>query len=487
MKEKEEPDKRPRKKRRKRGGKKTKKQENKIKMQNIKIGHMNIRGLKSKIKDVAAIAEEEDYDVMVFTETKLKNKESRKIPGYKQKSLNRDTDAGGVIIYTKKDIKTKVVKKNKECETLWIKLSEKEEDTDCIVIGGIYSPCESSTTKNKISNFVSELDKDIKEIKENVTEKILMVGDMNAHVGCDDQGIKGNNQHVGVNGEEYRKLFKNNKMTLMNNTNVCKGKWTRIQGDSKSILDLTVATEALKDKITSMEIDEDGKLNIESKRAATDHKMTTLIIRDWVEKRKEKWRTLVTYDKNRWGEYSQDTDYNIRKLKRTEEITYEKMVAVVRKTSNKIRKKRKVPVNKQKKLFGYNEEIKKAIKERRIACQEWKKEKEPVRKEEKRKIYQRKRELAISLMEQTEAKEIEKLIKRNGKEELNFWRTIKQIKKKTSTKEEAIEDENGEITKNPRTIMKIKSEYYENLYKKNLSAEETERENEYLRFRRSIQ
>ena len=89
MKEKEEPDKRPRKKRRKRGGKKTKKQENKIKMQNIKIGHMNIRGLKSKIKDVAAIAEEEDYDVMVFTETKLKNKESRKIPGYKQKSLNR--------------------------------------------------------------------------------------------------------------------------------------------------------------------------------------------------------------------------------------------------------------------------------------------------------------------------------------------------------------------------------------------------------------
>ena len=373
------------------------------------------------------------------------------------------------------------MKKNKECETLWIKLSEKEEDTDCIVIGGIYSPCESSTTKNKISNFVSELDKDIKEIKENVTEKILMVGDMNAHVGCDDQGIKGNNQHVGVNGEEYRKLFKNNKMTLMNNTNVCKGKWTRIQGDSKSILDLTVATEALKDKITSMEIDEDGKLNIESKRAATDHKMTTLIIRDWVEKRKEKWRTLVTYDKNRWGEYSQDTDYNIRKLKRTEEMTYEKMVAVVRKTSNKIRKKRKVPANKQKKLFGYNEEIKKAIKERRIACQEWKKEKEPVRKEEKRKIYQRKRELAISLMERTEAKEIEKLIKRNGKEELNFWRTIKQIKKKTSTKEEAIEDENGEITKNPRTLMKIKSEYYENLYKKNLSAEETERENEYLK------
>ena len=43
------------------------------------------------------------------------------------------------------------------------------------------------------------------------------------------------------------------------------------------------------------------------------------------------------------------------------------------------------------------------------------------------------------------------------------------------TLKEAIEDENGEITKNPRTILKIKSDYYENLYKKNLSAEEMER------------
>ena len=128
-------------KRGKRGGKKTRNKERKQKIQNLKIGHMNIRGLKSKIKEIASIAEEEKYDIMVFTETKLKNKESRNIPGYKQKSMNRESDAGGVIIYTKKEIKAKLVKKNKDCETLWIKLTDEDDDADSIVIGGIYSPC----------------------------------------------------------------------------------------------------------------------------------------------------------------------------------------------------------------------------------------------------------------------------------------------------------------------------------------------------------
>ena len=71
-------------------------------------------------------------------------------------------------------------------------------------------------------------------------------------------------------------------------------------------------------------------------------------------------------------------------------------------------------------------------------------------------MYQTKREIAVSLMEKAEAEEIDQLIERNGKEKLNFWRTMKQIKKKVSTTEEAMEDENGVITTDPKKIMKIK-------------------------------
>ena len=39
-----------------------------------------------------------------------------------------------------------------------------------------------------------------------------------------------------------------------------------------------------------------------------------------------------------------------------------------------------------------------------------------------------------------------------------------------------MEDENGSLTKDQKKIMRIKSEYYENLYKKNLTPEEIIRE-----------
>ena len=82
-------------------------------------------------------------------------------------------------------------------------------------------------------------------------------------------------------------------------------------------------------------------------------------------------------------------------------------------------------------------------------------------------------------MEKTEAKEIEQLIKKNGKEELNFWKLMKRIKKKKRSNEEAMEDELGILTRDKKKILKIKSDYYEKLYKKNLTPEEEEREKEY--------
>ena len=89
-------------------------------------------------------------------------------------------------------------------------------------------------------------------------------------MGDDKEGIEGNNPVIGKNGKAYRKLIKDNNLTLVNNTNNCKGKWTRMQGDKKSILDLTIVTKNLEKK-TKLEIDE-TKYTIE--RAETDHKTT---------------------------------------------------------------------------------------------------------------------------------------------------------------------------------------------------------------------
>ena len=101
------------------------------------------------------------------------------------------------------------------------------------------------------------------EIKENKTDKILLVGDMNAHVGNDENGIAGNNEKIGRNGKEYRRFWKEKDLILCNNTTKCNGKWTRVNGDSKAILDLTVATRDAFTMVQTIEIDENNKYCIE--------------------------------------------------------------------------------------------------------------------------------------------------------------------------------------------------------------------------------
>ena len=124
------------------------KKEKKRQREKISLVHTNVRGIKSKIKDIISLAEDNKFDIMVFTETKLSGNENKLIPGYKNHRLNRQTKAGGVVIYYKEELQVKVIKKNNECETVWIEIECKG---DTMVLGGVYSPCEDNVTKKRNS------------------------------------------------------------------------------------------------------------------------------------------------------------------------------------------------------------------------------------------------------------------------------------------------------------------------------------------------
>ena len=80
----------------------------------ISLVHVNVRGLKSKIKDVHCLLEDLDVDIMILSETKLCGTENRILPGYRNFRLNRNTRAGGVTIYFKEELKIELIKKNPE-------------------------------------------------------------------------------------------------------------------------------------------------------------------------------------------------------------------------------------------------------------------------------------------------------------------------------------------------------------------------------------
>ena len=366
----------------------------------------------------------------------------------------------------------KLLKKNAECETLWVKIKGKDED---LAIGGIYSPCEDNVSKTGISDWVRELEKDFMEINENETNNILMIGDMNAHVGNDEHGIKGNNEKIGTNGQEYRRFWKERDLILCNNTTKCKGKWTRISGDSRSILDLTVATTDAFKKVKMIEIDEINKYSIESKKAKTDHNATVITIDMTAEKEKEKKKEIIRCNGN-WTAFN---DVLQAELQNSNPISYGSLEKAIQKASKEVvTKEYKVPG--KPKIFGYNKVLKDEIKIRRNLCTKWKKENNPERKNEKEKLYLAQKEKVNNLMDHLEAEEVQKIIDKNATEGIDFWKTMKRIKKKPPVYNK-IRNDKGEITSNIAEILEEKRKYFQELYSKPKQTEhEAKEENEIM-------
>ena len=121
-----------------------------------------------------------------------------------------------------------------------------------------------------------------------------------------------------------------------------------------------------------------------------------------------------------------------------------------------ITKSYKIP--KQPKIFGYNETIKEEIRKRRKLCTSWKREKDKLKKQSREKEYLLQREKVNNLIDKAEAEEVNKIIEKNGRESLDFWKTMKRIKKKPIMPNK-IRKENGEITDNPTEVLAEKRSY----------------------------
>ena len=193
----------------------------------------------------------------------------------------------------------------------------------------------------------------------------------------------------------------------------------------KSILDLTIVTKDLAER-TKLKIDE-NQFTIESSRAETDHKMSVVDINFEKTKRKEKWRTITTYEERKWPKYVESLKKQIEEKPIT---SYKEITACLNKAASKVRRTRKVKVQQNSKILGYNKEIKDTINQRRKACEKWKKEKDQNRKGELKKRYEELKEKVQDLIDKTEGEEIKNMIDKRGKERIDFWKLIRKLKKK---------------------------------------------------------
>ena len=112
--------------------------------------------------------------------------------------------------------------------------------------------------KDKILEKWTRLMNDVKEIKER-GEGILIIGDMNRHIGCGNYGVPGNSYEVSYGGKLLRELLQTDDFVLLNGLSLAEGgPWTWVKrGDAscRSCLDLAIASTNLAPYVTKVKID----------------------------------------------------------------------------------------------------------------------------------------------------------------------------------------------------------------------------------------
>ena len=213
--------------------------------------YANANGLRSKLDSLQAASILYQPDLIIIVETKIVGKTNIAIKGYKECIMrNRKTQGGGLLI-AKKDtskINLTAINIHENEEHLWAKVNN--NTFICIV----YAPIESRTEKSILEEWYYELEKEYLKWEDN---RVMIIGDFNAKVGCDDEGVKGNHPEISTSGRNLRNLCERRNLYIMNNSEITEGLWTREDpNSSKSVLDYVIANEEMKLQITKIRIDE---------------------------------------------------------------------------------------------------------------------------------------------------------------------------------------------------------------------------------------
>ena len=177
----------------------------------------------------------DDYQpsLVCIVETHMQKDEEIQIPGYSLVYRNdRSAKSGGILIGVRDNIKNislELTQENKVGQSLWILVTNTKEK---IGVGVIYAPQENVTPNNELKMY-EDIGEQIK-IGKAEKQQILILGDFNAKIGA---AIEGNKTQATKGGRQLLKLAHKENMVILNTVKEkCKGVWTRVQGEEKSII-----------------------------------------------------------------------------------------------------------------------------------------------------------------------------------------------------------------------------------------------------------
>ena len=218
-------------------------------LKQFKIIYQNIRGIKSKVDSLAEMVEDQKHAIVCLVE-----KEEVAIPDYETiYRYDKSANSGGILVAVKNNIKTVTMQTHKQeqvGEGLWILTDNKKTK---LKLGVIYVPQENTTPNKELKKMYQEIKDRIEQTRQQC-QNMINLGDFNAKIGI---RIKGNKETLTKGGRQIVKLEdKQDKVILDEESEICKGLWTREQREENSVTDYVITNKETLQKRRKLIFDE---------------------------------------------------------------------------------------------------------------------------------------------------------------------------------------------------------------------------------------
>ena len=186
---------------------------------------------------------------------------------------------------------------------------------ETLFIGLFYRKQESRNNNTTLDEEFKIIERHLYQYIARNQNHILLLGDFNAKIGNEEQGIPNGDPIITPNQKRLTHLTNNFNLKILSKSPKCKGKWTRINTkneNEKSIIDYPLCTQALYTNLITIDEEENYKLNGRSK---TDHNSIIIKINkstSMVKKKIYSYQWEINSDTN-WNRFRETMQNNIVK------------------------------------------------------------------------------------------------------------------------------------------------------------------------------
>ena len=200
----------------------------------LKASFLNVDGLsETKLEDISSTVLSTSPDIFFLLETKRREEEigiDISVPGYelseiKRSDLSGDRAGGGIAVYTKNTEGLLFKKHNPvivhaelefvQNERFWLTIDSLQCKT---AICGVYMACQlNNDAHGEWNDGIYWVLRQECEALRSSGYRVLLLGDMNAHVGSElGHGVPGNNHDINRNGDRFLSFLKDCATLMVN-------------------------------------------------------------------------------------------------------------------------------------------------------------------------------------------------------------------------------------------------------------------------------